>query len=149
MSTELQRQVLKLREQHVEAASLAKGRPSLFLSLKEAAGVDVEVIYESAINSLQVLQQYDDRFDSYFKTLLHHSSVSLQRELQTAEENKNLNKQIDGLLSLLTLFCYELHCHKVLEYLVRRYRIHEFNAASFIKCMIPCHDTKVTFNVNY
>lgn len=61
------------------------GRPSLFLTPAEAAAVDVSTVHEAAVRGLQDLAQYDDAFRPFEDNLLHPSSVSLQRELKTAE----------------------------------------------------------------
>ena len=85
MSTELQRQVQKLRDSVVQSTSLAEGRPSLFLEPKEAASVDIDVIFDAAYSGLVILQQYDDRFAQFSDKLLHVSSQSTQRELLTSK----------------------------------------------------------------
>eukprot|EP01036_Dinobryon_divergens_P058723 gene58723-78345_t len=85
MSTELQRQVNRLRTEVIQSAPIHQGRASLFLSPSEAAGVDIETIYDAATNGLRTLQQYDERFSKFFDNLLHPSSQSLQRELKTVE----------------------------------------------------------------
>eukprot|EP01041_Mallomonas_annulata_P002411 gene2411-4680_t len=143
MSTELQRQVNRLRTEVIQSAPIHQGRASLFLSPSEAAGVDIETIYDAATNGLRTLQQYDERFSKFFDNLLHPSSQSLQRELKTVEENKTLEKDIKKLLDLLALFADEISTHKVLEYLIRRYRVHELNSDFLIRCMLPYHNTKI------
>ena len=85
MATALQRQVSKLRSDGLQAIPLHQGRASLFLDPKEAAGIDVGSIFDTASAALSVLQQYDERFQKFHDTLLHPSSQSLQRELKTSE----------------------------------------------------------------
>jgi hypothetical protein len=85
MTTELKRQVLNLQKQTFQHQSLQHGKPSIFLSAKEAAGVDVNEVYKAAVNGLKVLIQYDTRFEKFLDGLLHPSSVSVQRELKTKE----------------------------------------------------------------
>lgn len=55
-----------------------------------------------------------------------------------------LNKDIDRLLHLLSPWAFEPKAHLVLEYLVRRYRVHEFNTDVLLKSLLVCHDTKVS-----
>lgn len=59
------------------------------------------------------------------------------------QENTEINVQISSLLSHLSLFAFESCSHAVLEYLIRRYKVHEMNADALIKSMIVAHDTKV------
>ena len=85
MATDLKKQLAKLRESHLPTAALTSGRPSLFLTAREAAAVDISTIYDAAIQSLATLMQYDQRLESFQETLLHPSSVNVQRELKTKE----------------------------------------------------------------
>lgn len=85
MTTELQRQVAQLQSRNIQHQSLQHGRPSIFLTAKEAAAVDVSTVYEAAVTGLKVLIQYDDRFEKFLTGILHTSSVDLQRELKTRE----------------------------------------------------------------
>jgi len=85
MTTELQRQVQKLRNTVTQSSSLSDGRASLFLEPKEAASVDIDVIFDAAYSGLVILQQYDDRFSQFSQKLLHSSSQSIQRELLTSK----------------------------------------------------------------
>lgn len=85
MSTELQRQVATLKKVQVQSQSLKDGRASIFLTAKEAAGVDVSTVHEAAVTGLRVLSQYDHRFEDFLHNLLHPSSIEVQRELKTKE----------------------------------------------------------------
>lgn len=146
MSSELQRQVSTIRKQHLAVVPLQQGRPSLFLTASEAAAVDVSTIYEAACSGLITLQQYDGRFEPYHQSLLHPSSVDLQREMKTSAENKQLDVEIVELLKLLSLYATEASAHLVLEYLIRRYRIHEMNNNELLQYMLVAHDTKVNLH---
>jgi hypothetical protein len=88
MASELQQQVARLRSNNAFIGSVSSELhrfSSLFLSAKDAAGVDIEVVYEAAVSGLLELRQYDSRFGHYLENLLHPSSTSLQRELKTAD----------------------------------------------------------------
>ena len=143
MTTELSKQLANIRSRQIAADPIYKGKASLFLSPKEAAAIDTEEVYETAAKALDTLIQYDDRFSIFKEGLMHPSSISVQRELKTEEENKILDRDINSLLQLLSLFATETPSHAILEYLIRRYRIHELNADATIKCMLHLHDTKI------
>lgn len=147
--TTLEDQVNLLRQRNVGSAQpVHRGRSSLFMASAEAAGVDMQTVLDAAQNGLSTLSQYDGRFGTYSDSLLHPSSVSLQRELKTKEENAALDKEIHGLLSLLSLFASELPAHKVLEYLVQRYRVNELNGDALLSCLLPIHDCKVRMGID-
>lgn len=54
-----------------------------------------------------------------------------------------MNTKINSLLALLALYASEVDAHKVLDYMIRRYRIHELNASSLLQCILPHHDAKI------
>jgi U3 small nucleolar RNA-associated protein 10 len=142
--TELSQQINRIRTQNsLSVAPVSQGRPSLFLSAKEAAGIDIDQVYDAAINGLKVLCQYDGRLSAFQDGLLHPSSMTVQRELKTAAENLCLDKEITILLEHLSIFASEPSAHLILEYLIRRYRIHEFNFDPLIRCLLSTHDSKV------
>ena len=90
--SELQRQIAEHRAKHVYTTSSANSgrQASLFLSLKEAAGVDIEVVHEAALKNATILLQYEPRFASYIDSgILHESSIGFQRDLKTTEVTNN------------------------------------------------------------
>lgn len=143
--SELQQQVSRFREENLVIASVYSNTPSLFLNKKDAGSVDMETVFDAGLAGLQALSQYDGRFALYMENIFHSSSQTVQRDLLAPEETKVLNKRISDLLRLLTLFAGEPSAHKVLEYLVRRYKVHELNVDALLKCMIAQHDTKVKY----
>ena len=142
--TELAQQIAHFRKSSdVNIAPLHHGRPSLFVDSKTAASIDISTIYESGLVGLETLQQYDVRFQVYHQSLFHSTSMSLQRELKTSAENTALDATLESFLELLSLYALESCAHNVLEYLIRRYRIHELNEDAFIRCLLPYHDTHI------
>jgi U3 small nucleolar RNA-associated protein 10 len=143
MSTELQKQVQTLKSKLIQIEPIQKGRPSLFLTFKEAASIDIEDIYESALQGLATLEQCDNRLTGFKYTLLHTSSIQLRRELKRIDENNEINDQIMKLLKILVLYIDRKESHQILEYLIRRYRINELNIDEFITSLLPIHESKV------
>jgi hypothetical protein len=60
------------------------------------------------------------------------------------QENVELDKDLSRLLSLLSIYAFDTSSHVVLEYLIRRYKIHDMNADVLITSMIVAHDNKVS-----
>jgi len=141
--SELTQQLAAFRKETVSSKPVSVGRASLFLSASDAAGVDFHEVHEACMNGIATLAQYEARFNTWNNTLLHPSSISTQRELLTKDENKTLNKQIHALLRLLSLFAAEPPAHKVLEYLLQRYRVNELNTDVLLSSMLLMHDTKI------
>lgn len=60
------------------------------------------------------------------------------------QENELLSRQIEDLLKILMLYASEPDTHKVVEYLLRRYRVHDMNVNTVLRSFIHLHDTKVS-----
>lgn len=144
MSSELKQQVQQLKSKFLKSSSIYADTPSLFFDKKEAGSIDLNIVFDAAVNGLTVLMQYDSRLGTYLSTLLHPSSQQVQRELKTKDENSILDKELEELFRILTLFSGNENCHKILEYLIRRYRVYELNVDSLISCLLHHHDTKVS-----
>ncbi|XP_057765983.1 uncharacterized protein At3g06530-like [Salvia miltiorrhiza] len=85
----------------------------------------------------------EERFRNYKNDLFSFQSKELDRELVGQEENKRINASLGSYLRLLSGYL-ELHSAlKTLEYLIRRYKIHVYNAEDLILCALPYHDTHV------
>ena len=143
MSTELQKQLNQLKKTQLQIEPIQKGRPSLFLTPKEAAGIDIDSIFEVALTALNTLEQYDSRFSDFKENILHASSTETRRELNTPNEDEEVNVQVNKLLKLLCLFIDKVQSHQIIEYLIRRYHINELNIDDYIISFLPIHDSKV------
>ena len=153
--SELKRQVSAFRDvQKSKGALRAHGSssskaPSLFLSQRDAAAIDVSDILEKAQASLAALA---DEVRSVatkramlaaLETLLHASSLKVERETLTQEESGALNVQLDALMWLLAPLYGNRHSHNVLEYLIRHYRVQELSSSqhTLLTTALPYHDT--------
>ena len=85
--SELKKQIQRLKESsgNANALPLHKGRASLFLDAKKAAEVDLNTIYNGAVNGLMTLEQYEGKFTPYFETLLHQSKKDISRQSLSPE----------------------------------------------------------------
>eukprot|EP01036_Dinobryon_divergens_P025487 gene25488-34039_t len=145
-NSELQQQIAAHRVKHSiigTSKSDPRHQPSIFLSPTEAAAVDIGSVYEAAVEGLQTLAQYDFRFEYFMSNIFHATSVELQRDLKTPQENAELDKELSRLLFLLSIYAFDTSSHLVIEYLIRRYKIHDMNSDTLITAMIVAHDTKV------
>ncbi|XP_065871790.1 uncharacterized protein At3g06530 [Euphorbia lathyris] len=115
--------------------------PSILFDPKEAADIDVDTILTVAISGLEVLMSVDERFGNYSNDLFSHKSKDMNRELMRPEENNRIDATISSYLRLLSGHLQLPASHKTLEYLIRRYKIHIYNAEDFILCALPYHDT--------
>ncbi|KAH0456236.1 hypothetical protein IEQ34_014143 [Dendrobium chrysotoxum] len=116
-------------------------RPSVLFDPKEAADIDLRSIIPLAQSGLDALIKVDDRFTSYMSTLFSHATLEIDREKMTAKEEEKLNKSICSYLQLLAGQLHLPSALRTLEYLIRRYQVHVFNAEELVLCALPYHDT--------
>ncbi|CEP08664.1 hypothetical protein [Parasitella parasitica] len=119
-----------------------KSKASFLFSAREAADQDLETIYSIAKNGIMELVILDEKFAAFEKTLFSEAMKSVDRILQTKEENDKLDTSINAFLSQLSPYFLLKPSGKVLEYLIRRFRIQDFNVESILKCILPYHETK-------
>ncbi|KAI8638474.1 hypothetical protein BD408DRAFT_373403 [Parasitella parasitica] len=119
-----------------------KSKASFLFSAREAADQDLETIYSIAYNGIMELVILDEKFSAFEKTLFSEGMKSIDRVLQTKDENDKLDASINAFLSQLSPYFLLKPSGKVLEYLIRRFRIQDFNVEAILKCILPYHETK-------
>jgi U3 small nucleolar RNA-associated protein 10 len=123
------------------APKAGKKAPSVLFDTKDAARVDLDTCYNLGLNGLLELAKLDKRLEAFEQSLFSRASMDLVRELQPQDFNVALDKNINALLQALGPHFLQRPCQKVLEYLVRRYRIHEHNVDQLIELSMPYHET--------
>ncbi|KAJ2367999.1 snoRNA-binding rRNA-processing protein utp10 [Coemansia sp. RSA 2610] len=122
------------RAQRVRASFLFEGR--------QAADIDSQTIFDIGSDGLKELRQIDRRFDVFAATLFSPAVKDLDRVLQTREENARLDESIRTFLFLMAPYFLTKPAGKALEWLIRRFRIQEFNAQDVLAAILPYHETK-------
>ena len=121
----------------------ASKRASLLFDPKEAAGIDTETVYSLGLNGLEGLKVVDHSFSAFERSLFSESTKSLERTVQSKEANEKLDKQISKFLQYLSPYVMLKPAHKALEWLIRRFQIHVFNADGLLTCILPYHETNL------
>lgn len=75
------------------------------------------------------------------QTLFSDAAKNMDRTLQTKEVTTNLDRTINAFLVLLGPWLMEAPTSKVLEWLVRRFRINEFNVDAVLALFLPYHES--------
>ncbi|KAJ2582936.1 snoRNA-binding rRNA-processing protein utp10, partial [Coemansia sp. RSA 1836] len=130
----LDRAIGNERAHNVKASFLFDGR--------QAADLDNQTIFDIGRDGLYELRQMNQRFDVYADTLFSESVKDMDRVLQTKEENGKLDESIRSFLFQLAPHFLTKPAGKTIEWLVRRFRIHEFNARDVLAAIMPYHETK-------
>lgn len=144
MSSDLAKQLRLIQQQDQVIGGptrSTKFRASFLFDLKEAADYDADSIYALAMDGLAELQQLDPVFLRFQPILFSSQSIDLDRSTLTATENSQLDVQIQSFLRHLSPYFMQKPAHKVLEWLIRKYRVNEMNVSSLVECILPYHET--------
>ncbi|KAH8833345.1 armadillo-type protein [Flagelloscypha sp. PMI_526] len=114
---------------------------SYLFSAKDADAYDLESILALATNALLQLALLNPDFSPFENTLFSRASKGTDRTLLAKDANKQLDKSIGKFLSLLGPYVMEPPAGKVLEWLVRRYRVQEFNVDQILATFLPYHES--------
>ncbi|XP_038109025.1 HEAT repeat-containing protein 1 homolog [Culex quinquefasciatus] len=143
MSTSLAAQLQRLAVPATSALYDSRKKPSILFDAQAAAGKDREVIYDIGISGLQELVQLNLAFLQFEDTLFGKTSIDLQRSVENKELNRKLDASIRKFFFHLSPYFMLQPAHKCLEWLIRRYSIHEFNRADFVNLILPYHETLI------
>lgn len=116
---------------------------SLIYNPKTAATQDFDFIYENAVNSLQELEELDSRFKVFRKSLFGASSASIDRNVQTKEQVRDLDNAVDLFLMLISSKWHLTPALHATEWLVRRFQIHVHNAECLLLSTIDYYQSPI------
>ncbi|KAL2271623.1 hypothetical protein VTJ83DRAFT_994 [Remersonia thermophila] len=104
-----------------------------------AAGQTFAEIYQACHEGFEELCRLDARFAVFGATLFSEQSQETDRVQLNAKENAALDKRIVSFLHLVGSRLRLMPAIKAIEWLIRRFRIHEFNTAELITTFLPYH----------
>ncbi|KAJ3017747.1 HEAT repeat-containing protein 1 [Thoreauomyces humboldtii] len=139
-ATSLAAQLKKLGTTHVPGAS--KGKASLLFTAKQAADIDVDSLLAIGRTALADLATHNSSFSAFEETLFSETFKTFDRTLQTKEDNAKLDQSVGRFLRLLSPHFLVQSSFRALEWLLRRFRINEFNVDAILECVMPYHETK-------
>eukprot|EP01135_Chromosphaera_perkinsii_P001742 Nk52_evm11s210 gene=Nk52_evmTU11s210 len=97
----------------------------------------------SSSSSFEELKKVDSRFKDFESIFFPASTTTTDRLQYDQAKNKQLDVAIEQFLCLLSPHLYLKPSQRVIEHLVRRFRINEFNIDALLACAFPYHGTKV------
>ncbi|KAK5580523.1 hypothetical protein RB653_000543 [Dictyostelium firmibasis] len=142
MTTSLDKQLLQVKEK-IHYVDVSKKRDSLLFGAVEAANIDLDSVLAMGQEGLSELINIDSRFKCFQLTLFSENSKSFNRILENKIENDKIDLEINKFLELQSNYFLLSSAHKSLEWLIRRYRINEFNIDSIISSIIPYHESNI------
>ncbi|KAK0630780.1 U3 small nucleolar RNA-associated protein 10 [Bombardia bombarda] len=123
---------------NTKALKAAHGK-SLIFEPRVAAGQTFAEIYAICSEGFEDLCHLDPRFTQFRDSLFSDQSQDADRTQMTAEENAALTKHVEAFLHLSGSRLRLMPAIKAIEWLLRRFRIHEFNTGVLIATFLPYH----------
>ncbi|KAI0430457.1 armadillo-type protein [Xylaria sp. FL1042] len=112
---------------------------SLIFEPRVAASQSFQTLYGICREGFDELCQLDPRFVPFGTTIFSEQSQDEDRIQMTAAENAELNKKVDSFLHLAGARLRLMPTIKAIEWLVRRFRIHEYSATTLLSTFLPYH----------
>ncbi|KAI1212456.1 uncharacterized protein F4807DRAFT_416204 [Annulohypoxylon truncatum] len=120
-------------------AQKAAHSKSLIFEPRVAASQNFQTLYGICHQGYEELCQLDSRFVPFGTTIFSEQSQDEDRSQMTAAENAELDKKIDSFLHLAGARLRLMPTIKAIEWLIRRFRIHEYNTVMLISTFLPYH----------
>ncbi|KAI1842646.1 hypothetical protein JX266_011108 [Neoarthrinium moseri] len=124
-------------------AQKAAHSKSLIFEARVAASQNYQTLYSICREGYDELCHLDARFASFASTLFSEQSQDEDRSQMSAAENAELDKRIDSFLRLVGGRLRLMPAVKAVEWLIRRFRIHEYNTAILLSTFLPYHTIPV------
>jgi hypothetical protein len=131
---------------HLQRPTLApKARASLLFDVLEAAKIDREIIYTIGINGLEELRSYDSSLCTFYSDLFQEDQANryVVRDELTESQLESLDAEVKRVLEVLCPYFLVPSAHKVYEFLIRFYHVHEYHVQTLLTTLLPYHDHKI------
>lgn len=116
---------------------------SLVYNPKTAATQDYEYIYDTALESFHTLVSLDLRFKVFTNSLFSASSVTIDRNVQTKDQIRDLDNAVNAYLMLISPKWHLTPALHATEWLIRRFQIHIHNAEMLLLSTLNQYQTPV------
>lgn len=147
MATALQQQLAAIAANSTHQLDLkaqkTRHSKSLLFEPREAASQSFDTIYQICYEGFGDLCQLDGRFTAFAKNLFSDQSKNEDRTQMTAKENQELDQVIERFLGLLGSRLLLKPGVKAAEWLVRRFRTHEYNTEVMLQTFLPYHSSPI------
>ncbi|KAF2714920.1 U3 small nucleolar RNA-associated protein 10 [Pleomassaria siparia CBS 279.74] len=124
----------------LKAQKAAHGK-SLLYEPKVAASQSFDSIYLLCYEGFRELCALDARFAQFARNLFSEQSKVEDRTQMTKKENEELNNVLEAFITLVGPRLLLKPAEIALEWLVRRFRIHEYNTECLVLTYLPYHKT--------
>ncbi|KAJ5087353.1 U3 small nucleolar RNA-associated protein 10 [Penicillium angulare] len=120
---------------------------SLIFDQKVAGTQDFDTVYDICYEGFRELCSLDSRFEEFGRSIFSEQSKAEDRTQMNASQNQELDTVIESFLSLVGGRLQLSPAVKAVDWLVRRFRSHEYNTAYMILSFLPYHTTPLFLNL--
>ncbi|KAL4816637.1 U3 small nucleolar RNA-associated protein 10 [Aspergillus spinulosporus] len=131
---------------NLKAQRLAHSK-SLIFDKRVAVSQDFDTIYDICYDGFRELCQLDFRFAQFERSIFSEQSKVQDRTEMNVEQNKELDSVLEAFLALVGGRLLLSPAVKAVEWLVRRFRVHEYNTRFTILTFLPYYSTPVFLNL--
>ncbi|KAG8972734.1 snoRNA-binding rRNA-processing protein utp10, partial [Tulasnella sp. 427] len=107
----------------------------------EAANHDLASVYAIGQNGFIALGSLDGELERLGRDLFSPTSRNLDRTILPPEQHEALKNSIAAFMRRLSQYLLEAPAAKALEWLVRRFRVNEFDVDAVLECFLPYHES--------
>ncbi|KAL4778331.1 hypothetical protein BJX76DRAFT_343513 [Aspergillus varians] len=120
---------------------------SLIFDKKVAGSQDFDTLYDICYDGFREICQLDSRFAQFERSIFSEQSKSQDRKEMTPAENKELDSVLEAFLALIGGRLLLTPAAKAVEWLIRRFRVHEYNTEFTILTFLPYYSTPLFLNL--
>ncbi|KAF9078300.1 armadillo-type protein [Rhodocollybia butyracea] len=114
----------------------------LFANSREAAEHDLDSIFALGRSGFDALSIIIPQLHEYEESLFSYHAKNIDRTLLPIDAGRDLDTVLDGCLQEIGAYLLESAASKMLEWLVRRFRVNEFNVRAVVALFLPYHETQ-------
>ncbi|KAJ3784963.1 armadillo-type protein [Lentinula aff. detonsa] len=114
----------------------------LFVNARDASEYDLDAIFALGHSGFEALTILNPRLGAYEENLFSYHARNVDRTLLTPEAVRELDIALEGCLQEMGAYLMESAASKVLEWLVRRFRVNQFNVRALVALFLPYHETQ-------
>ncbi|KAL4998400.1 U3 small nucleolar RNA-associated protein 10 [Aspergillus recurvatus] len=131
---------------NLKAQRLAHSK-SLIFDKRVAGSQDFDTIYDICYDGFRELCQLDPRFAQFERSIFSEQSKAQDRTEMNEEQNRELDPVLEAFLALVGGRLLLSPAVKAVEWLVRRFRVHEYNTRFTILTFLPYYSTPLFLNL--
>ncbi|KAL4973598.1 U3 small nucleolar RNA-associated protein 10 [Aspergillus desertorum] len=131
---------------NLKAQRLAHSK-SLIFDKRVAGSQDFDTIYDICYDGFRELCQLDPRFAQFERSIFSEQSKAQDRTEMNMEQNRELDLVLEAFLALAGGRLLLSPAVKAVEWLVRRFRVHEYNTRFTILTFLPYYSTPLFLNL--